>query len=132
MKRALVFASMIAMLAAPALATKASAASPAKSCFPVREIDGWRAADARTIYLRVAQTRYYRLDLGNPCSVLTDKGAHLITQTTGSDLVCTAADWDLGAARDMHGSLPMRCIVKTMTPLSAAEADAIPKEFKPH
>ena len=131
MKRALVLASLLTAVAAPAFIASASAADPAKSCFPVREIDGWRAADAKTIYLRVAQTRYYRLDLGNPCSVLTDKGAHLITKTTGSDLVCTAADWDLGAARDTPGSLPMRCIVKTMTPLSAAEADAIPKEFKP-
>lgn len=126
MKRALVLASLLAAAAAPALAADA-----AKSCFPVREIDGWRAADAKTIYLRVAQTRYYRLDLGNACPVLTDKGAHLITRTTGSDLVCTAADWDLGAARDTPGSLPMHCIVKTMTPLGAAEADAIPKEFKP-
>src|SRR6185312_6773284 len=127
MKRALVFASLFAMFAVPALAADA-----AKSCFPIRELDSWRAADTKTIYLRVAQTRYYRLDLGNACSVLGDRDAHLITKTSGSDLVCTAADWDLQAARATMGSLPMHCIVKTMTPLTAAEADAIPKEFKPH
>ena len=103
----------------------------ARSCFPIREFDGWRAPDAKTIYIRVAQTRYYRLDLGYSCPLLTDKGAHLITKTNGSDLVCSSVDWDLAVSRDSQGSLPTHCIVKTMTPLSQAEADAIPKQFKP-
>jgi hypothetical protein len=46
-------------------------------------------------------------------------------------MVCGAADWDLKVSRDVPGSLPSHCIVKTMTPLSQAEADAIPKAFKP-
>jgi hypothetical protein len=124
--RAFLLAWVFAVLASPALA-----ADPARSCFPLKELDSWRAADAKTIYLRVSQTRYYRLDLGFSCPGLTMKGAHLITRTTGSDLVCSAADWDLGVSLDTMGSIPSRCIVKTMTPLSAAEADAIPKGVKP-
>ncbi|MEI9932325.1 MAG: hypothetical protein WDM89_17735 [Rhizomicrobium sp.] len=38
---------------------------------------------------------------------------------------------DLKVARDVPGSLPSHCIVKTMTPLSQAEADAISKDFRP-
>ena len=125
MKRALMFAPvMFALSLAPALAD-------GTSCFPMHEFDTWRAQDAKTIFIRVEQTRYFRLDLGYACPFLTEKGVHLITKTTGSDQVCTPSDWDLGVSRDIPGSLPSRCIVKAMTPLSPAEADAIPKEFKP-
>jgi hypothetical protein len=127
MKLSLLLApALIALSLSPVLAD-----TPVKSCFPIREFDGWRAPDAKTIYIRVAQTRYYRLDLGYSCPLLTDSGAHLITKTNGSDLVCSSADWDLAVSRDSQGSLPTHCIVKTMTPLSQAEADAIPKKFKP-
>jgi hypothetical protein len=114
-----------------AISLTSALADPARSCFPVHAFDGWRAQDAKTIFIRVSQTRYYRLDLGYSCPLLTEKGVHLITVTRGSDLVCGAADWDLKVSRDTIGSLPMHCLVKTMTPLSQAEADAIPKAFKP-
>ena len=123
-----------ALMLAPvffALSLAPAPADSAKNCFPVREFTGWRARDAKTIFIRVSETRYYRLDLGYSCPLLTEKGVHLITVTRGSDLVCGAADWDLKVSRDTLGSLPMHCIVKTMTPLSQAEADAIPKAFKP-
>jgi hypothetical protein len=109
----------------------AAAADTARSCFPTHAWDGWRAQDAKTIFIRVSQTRYYRLDLGFACPLLTEKGVHLITRTSGSDQICGAADWDLRVSRDIQGSLPMHCLVKTMTPLTQAEADAIPKEFRP-
>ena len=120
-----------ALLLAPALlALTLSQASAQSSCFRIREFDGWRAADAKTVYIRVSQTRFFRLDLSNACPLLTDKGAHLITKTSGSDLVCSNVDWDLAVARDTPGSLPSHCIVKTMTALTPAEADALPKGFK--
>lgn len=124
MKRAL-------MLALVPLALSAVPAMASGSCFPIRQFDGWRAPDAKTIYIRVSQTRTFRLDLGAPCGLLTAPGAHLITKTQGSDLVCSGADWDLAVNRDTPGSLAMHCIVKTQTELTQAEADAIPKEFKP-
>jgi hypothetical protein len=108
-----------------------ASADSAKSCFPIREFDGWRAQDAKTIFIRVSQTRYYRLDLGAACPLVMDKGAHLITSSRGTSFMCGADDWDLKVSRDTIGSIPSPCIVKTMTPLTQAEADAIPKEFKP-
>ncbi|MEI9932324.1 MAG: hypothetical protein WDM89_17730 [Rhizomicrobium sp.] len=57
------------------------------------EFDGWRAQDAKTIFIRVSQTRYYRLDLGFVCPLLTEKGTHIITDVSGSNLMCSAADW---------------------------------------
>ena len=127
MTRALILTPLLfALSLSPALA-----ADTAKSCFPLHAWDGWRAQDSKTFYIRVSQTRYYRLDLGASCPLLTEKGVHIITQTSGSDLICGAADWDLRVSRDVPGSLPSHCIVKAMTPLSQAEADAIPKDFRP-
>ncbi len=127
MNRALMIAPvLLAMSLAPAVA-----ADPATRCFAMHEFDGWRAQDAKTIFIRVSQTRYYRLDLGVACPLLTEKGVHIATQVSGSDRICGAADWDLRVSRETSGSLPSHCIVKTMTPLSQAEADAIPKDFKP-
>jgi len=118
-------------LAALALSLGFSPAeAQAKRCFPINELDGWRASDASTIYLRVAQTQYYRLDLGNMCPLLTDKGAHIVLKARGSDLLCSAADMDLKVARDTHGSLASPCIVKAMRPLTPAEAQALPKGFQ--
>ncbi|MBV8977404.1 MAG: hypothetical protein JO261_05210 [Alphaproteobacteria bacterium] len=106
------------------------AVADAKRCVRTHEIDGWRASDAKTLYVRAAQTQYYRLDLGNACPLLTDKGAHIAYKTSGSDLLCGPADWDLEVTRDAHGSLPSHCVVKTMTPLSDSEAAALPKGFQ--
>ncbi|HTT97122.1 MAG TPA: DUF6491 family protein [Rhizomicrobium sp.] len=127
MKRVLVLASTLMIL----MGSSAMAADRAMACFSMHEFDGWRAQDAKTIFIRVSQTRYYRLDLGASCPLLTEQGVHITTLTSGSQRMCTAADWDLRVSRDVPGSLPSHCIVKTMTPLSPAEADAIPKEFKP-
>lgn len=116
-----------------ALAPLALSALPAAAgCFPVHQFDGWSAPDARTIYIRVAQTRYFRLDLGAACQLLTAPGVHLINQRRGSDLVCSSVDWDLAVSRDTPGSLPSHCIVQHMSELTPAEVDAIPKQFRPH
>src|SRR5580698_3994095 len=54
------------LLLAPALlALSLSPALAQSKCFSIREFEGWRAPDAKTINIRVGQTRYYRLDLGN-------------------------------------------------------------------
>jgi hypothetical protein len=126
MNRALMLAPLVF-----ALSLSSALADPARSCFPVREFDGWRAQDAKTFFIRVSQTRYYRVDLGAACPLLTEKGVHLTTFVSGSSLICGPSDWDLRVSRDVPGSLPSHCIVKAMTPLSQAEADAIPKAFKP-
>ncbi len=86
--------------------------------------------DAKTIYIRVAQTRYYRLDLGYSCSLLTDKGAHLITKTNGSDLVCSGADWDLAVSRE-HARKPADALHRqTMTPLSQGRSGRDPERVQ--
>jgi hypothetical protein len=121
-----------ALLLAPALlALSLSPALAQSKCFSIRDFSGWRAPDAKTIVIRVGPSRFYRLDLSTSCPMLTEPGAHLITKTTGTDQVCSGVDWDLAVAHDTMGSLASHCIVKTMTPLTQADVDALPKKYKP-
>jgi hypothetical protein len=96
----------------------------------VNGFENWKAPDAKTIYIRVNLHQYYRLDLAASCPALLWPDSHLITTWRGSDTVCSALDWDLKVSQGFH-SIPEACIVEAMTALTAEEAAAIPKKFKP-
>lgn len=120
-------------VAANAQSAPASAqtVSPKRSCFPMYEMRGWKAADTRTIYIRVDPDRIFRLDLAQDCPLLRTPAAHLITDVRGSELVCTAVDWDLAVSEGPPGAMPERCIVKEMTLLTPDEAAALPATLRP-
>jgi hypothetical protein len=65
------------------------------------------------------------------CAMLTRPDAHLITYWRGTSSVCSPLDWDLRVSQGAPGGIAQSCIVKTMTPLTAAQANAIPKKFRP-
>jgi hypothetical protein len=117
--------------AASLSAVAAETATPQqKACFYSNQLESWRAADAKTLYIRVALARHYRLDLSAACPAAQRLDAHLITTARGSNLICKAIDWDIQAS-DSSGGFAQPCIVKSMTPLSADEVAAIPKGAKP-
>ena len=102
----------------------------APRCFTTQFFNTWKAADDRTIYIKVGLHDFYRLDLANRCPALLSVNPHLVTQWRGSNWVCNALDWDLKVSRGVGlGADP--CIVQAMTPLTKQEADAIPRKFKP-
>jgi hypothetical protein len=105
-----------------------SAAPAGQSCFFINQFRTWKAPDARTIYIRVNPNRFYRLDLAGRCEALLWPDGHLVTDTRGSDTVCSALDWNLKVSQV---GIAEPCIVKKMTELTPAEAEAIPKKFKP-
>jgi hypothetical protein len=121
------------MLSAPAFAQ--DNAGPPPRCFSMHDFSNWKAPDARTIYIRVNVNRFYRLDLSAPCQSLMYPDSHLITKVRGSDQVCDGLDWDLSVSDSSGmtrgGGFKEACIVKTQTPLSAAEVAAIPRKFRP-
>ena len=121
-------AAALAMLAG---AAQAQPARPANQCFFINQFQGWRAPDAKTIYIRVGVNDIYRLDLATACNDLLFPDSHLITKTRGPDTVCSAVDWDLSVAQTGPGSIPTPCIVKSMRKLTPAEAAAIPRKFRP-
>ncbi len=122
--------SVLTLAIMPAAAQPAAPASPGNQCFSTAQFENWRAADAKTIYIRVRGNHFYRLGMGGECSVALLPGAQLVTVFRGSNLVCSALDWDLKVRPGLH-EIPEPCIVKTMTELSPAEAAALPVKARP-
>ena len=104
----------------------------ASQCFYSNQFRQWRDVDDKTIYIRVNLNDYYRLDMAGSCPELTYPDPHLITEVHGPSTICTALDWDLRVADGTGpGSFATPCIVKDMVKLTKAQADAIPKKYKP-
>jgi len=104
---------------------------PQRECFPINQLQGWKAPDNKTIYIRVNMNQYFRLDLAGTCAMLTMPDSHLITRARGSDTICSAIDWDISVSESPPDAIPEACIVKQMTPLTPQEVSAIPPKFKP-
>src|ERR1700685_3265304 len=85
-------------------AASAAAQPPAQhACFPINQMQGWRAPDSKTLFIRVNLNRYYRLDLSSSCPLLKAPDSHLITKVRGSNLICSAVDWDLSVSQSPPG-----------------------------
>ena len=59
--------SVLALAIMPAAAQPAAPASPGNQCFFTTQFENWRAADAKTIYIRVRGNHFYRLGMGGEC-----------------------------------------------------------------
>lgn len=119
-----------AMLAnAPAIAQPAALARNGQ-CFTSNQFENWRAADARTIIVRVRGNHYYRLNLAGQCYGLMTPNPRLITSFRGSNMICSGLDWDLKVSAGLNEPAEP-CIVRTMTELSPAEVSALPRKAKP-
>ena len=114
----------------PVRAQPEDAPGPHGTCFFSDQFQNWRAADAQTIYIRVRPQRFFRLDLANPCPILTSPGAQLITRFRGKRQVCSPLDWDL-SVHQWGGGASAQCAVQAMTPLSPSEVASLPPRLRP-
>jgi hypothetical protein len=114
-------------LGAALLAT--SAGAQPKACVSLRDFQGWKAPDARTVIFKVANDKFLRLDLASACSMLTKPGVHLNTVSRGSDYICDPLDLQMTVS-DFTGPR-MQCRVNKITPLSDADVSALPAKYKP-
>ena len=114
----------------PVRAQQSDAARSSRTCFLSDQFQNWRAADAQTIYIRVRPQRFFRLDLANPCPILTSPGAQLITRFRGKRQVCSPLDWDL-SIHQWGGGASAQCAVQAMTPLSPSEVASLPPRLRP-
>ncbi|GIL39621.1 DUF6491 family protein [Roseiterribacter gracilis] len=103
---------------------------PAPACFSVSDFKSWRSPDAKTMYIRANVRNFYRLDLVGACSTLNWPGTYLITTFRGPTSICSHLDWDIKVA-ESGSNIAVPCMVEKMTPLTPAEAAAIPDKFKP-
>jgi hypothetical protein len=133
MRNRLKAATLLGLLAASAAGLAASAepaARAAPKCFFTRDWSGWKASpDGKAIYIRVGVSNIYRLDFSNACSAANGIGVHLVIRTRGSSTICGPLDLDLKVSHGHGFATP--CIVSGVTPLSAKEASALPKNLRP-
>jgi len=90
----------LSLLAAggPALADPApapAAAAAPRQCFRINDWNGWRAPDAKTLYIRVGGRDIWKIGLASECSMLKSPSSHLVTRVRGSDQICAPIDLDL-------------------------------------
>ena len=121
-------------VAFPALALGAGVAGAEegskRSCFFISQFNNWKAADDKTLYIRVGVNRFYRLDLANSCRTAMWPDAVMINKWRGSNAVCSHLDWNIQVSQRADG-IPEPCIVTKMTELTADEAAALPRKVKP-
>ncbi len=129
LSRVLIGAGLAMVLAAPA-ATAQPAAKQREQCFASSDWNGWKASpDSKTIYIRIGVNKLYRIDLASACPELNDPVVHLVTKIRGSPWICNALDLDLRVSDDHGFETP--CFVSKLTPLTAEEAAAVPKNLRP-
>jgi hypothetical protein len=126
---ALIASAVVSMVAPFEANAQPEQHAPSK-CFYTRDWNGWKASpDAKSIYIRVGVRDLYRLDFSHACSAALGGGVHLVTRVRGSSLICSPVDLDLKVSDSQGFATP--CIVSGITPLSAGDAAALPKNLRP-
>ena len=110
-------------------APTAAKADPPRQCFRISDWNGWRAPDARTLYIRVGVRDIWKIGLASECSMLKSPSSHLVTRVRGSDQVCAPIDLDLSVQDS--GGFNEGCFVESIRPLTAAEAAALDPKNRP-
>lgn len=108
----------------------ASAAPLEDGCLRTRDIDNHRVADARTVYVRVANRDVFRLEMSGAClSGVGPNDPLVIRESAGQAFACRPVDLDISIARGAGGTTP--CIVRSMTRLTPDEVAALPDRHRP-
>jgi hypothetical protein len=119
----------VSMVSAATVQAQPASSTPSQ-CFYPNNWNGWKATpDSKSIYIRVGVSDIYRLDLSAACPELQEPNAHLINDVRGPSQICSAVDLDLKVS-DGHG-FSTGCIVSSITPLSRAQAAALPRNLRP-
>ena len=111
----------------------AEAAAPShavpRQCFFIREWQGWKSPSPTVLYLRINRRDVYRVDLASGSPNLQRSDMHLISESRGSDIICSALDLQLSLS-DTQG-FRESLIVRALTRLTAEEVAAIPHRSLP-
>lgn len=121
----------VLLAAAPnsAVTSQPASRSSPSSCFKSRDWENWKPTpDSRAIYIRVHGHGVFRLDFSTACPAVQWPDAHLVTKEQ-STWICSPLDIDLKVAD--AGGFVAPCIVSKITPLTVAEAKALPRTLQP-
>jgi hypothetical protein len=115
-------------LAAPALADTPAKPNITANCFLAHDWDSWRGSDPNTIYVRVRQHEFFKLELSAGSNMVTDRSNHLLTNIRGSAWVCSPLDLDMSIS---DGFVKVPLLVKSITKLTPEQVAAIPEKYRP-
>lgn len=101
--------------------TTAHAASGA--CFQASDLRDWSAPNDQTLYLRIRESDYYRVDLTAAVKQLRSTTARLSVTGRGLDRVCDPADLELKLTLSRELLLPLG--VEGLTKLSSDDLAAV-------
>jgi hypothetical protein len=118
---------VILAAATPALAAEKPAAG---KCFDVHDVKSHAIADDRTLYLNVGGQSVWRVGMRNNCLGGMAPGDPVTIKERSAPKICEAEDLDIHAEVN-GGGLASRCVLDTLTKLSAAQAAALPAKSKP-
>lgn len=132
---ALAGAAMLAACASPVAPAAsgagepATAAAPANSqrCFRPDQVNGWRAGEKDTVYVRTGVRRVFRMQLLGPCPDV-NWSERIGIEATGSPWICSGLDATVISPSPIG---PRRCPVKVITELTPEEAASLPARYRP-
>ncbi len=107
----------------------APAAAVVPACFRTHDVRNHTVGDDHTLYLNVNNRAVYRVEMSSSCLAGATSSDPIIMQNPpGSNEVCRPIDLDIG----VHlGGFTNHCIVKSIVPLTSAEAAALPPKVRP-
>lgn len=119
--------SALALAAALALPAGAAQAQQSRQCFVLRNMDGTRAADSRTLYAKVSRD-IWRFDMSGACLSTASSDGLIVKPLGGRATVCGPLDLDISGR---NGGITTPCIIKSLTKLTPEEAAALPTNARP-
>lgn len=123
-------AGLLGLWSGPAAAQAAAPSHAApRPCFFIHEWQGWKSPSPTVLYLRINRRDVYRVDLTSGSPSLQRSDMHLISESRGSDIICSALDLQLSLSDTQGFREPL--IVKALTRLNPEEVAAIPRRSLP-
>jgi hypothetical protein len=102
--------------------------APARQCFWARDVDGFAAADDKTVNVRVGVHDVYQFEMFGHCNDVDWAEKIAIVSRGGSSLICSGLDADLIVPSTIG---PQRCPISHMRKLTPEEIAVLPKHGKP-
>lgn len=106
-----------------------SASTPNRQCFFASSATSFAVVDSRTVNVRVGAGDVFRIDLFSQCPDLTFASRVSLRTSTGSS-VCAGSGLGVTLV-NRTANRQRRCSVRSITPLTAEQIQALPSRERP-
>jgi hypothetical protein len=105
----------------------AQASGGGRNCFNLSEVNGWRAGQGDTVYVRVGVNRVFRMHLMGACPDV-DWSEHIGIEASPTTWICSGMNATIIAPSSIG---PHRCPVTKLQELTPTEIAALPARERP-